>query len=223
MRLLIDSHTLLWAVDQPVQLGAAARTALQDPANDLLLSAATIWEIAIKVGLKKLSLSFPYREWINKAICRPWTVGVANHGRVRRCAGGTRSIPSRSVRPTSRGAGDSRESTDRHCRCGVRSIWLKADLGLITSCQHPAIVDTHGRSFWRVIRRVQRFWVDADVGLSGGFFGGVFFGPGFPAFSGGGVAAGEFQAGDLVVGDGDLLVAGFGKQPDRAIAQRGAG
>jgi PIN domain nuclease of toxin-antitoxin system len=68
MRLLIDSHTLLWAVDQPAQLGAAAAAALQDPANDLLLSAATIWEIAIKVALMKLSLSLPYRQWINKAI-----------------------------------------------------------------------------------------------------------------------------------------------------------
>jgi PIN domain nuclease of toxin-antitoxin system len=68
MRLLIDSHTLLRAVDQPAHLGAAAAAALQDPANDLLLSAATIWEIAIKVGLKKLSLSLPYRQWINKAI-----------------------------------------------------------------------------------------------------------------------------------------------------------
>jgi len=68
MRLLLESHTLLWAVDRPAQLGAAATKALQDPTNDLLLSAATVWEIAIKVGLKKLSLSFPYRDWINKAI-----------------------------------------------------------------------------------------------------------------------------------------------------------
>jgi PIN domain nuclease of toxin-antitoxin system len=33
---------------------------MTDPNNDLLLSAATIWEIAIKVGLKKLSLAMPY-------------------------------------------------------------------------------------------------------------------------------------------------------------------
>jgi len=68
VKLLIDSHTLLWAVDQPAQLGAAAAEALQDPTNELLLSSATIWEIAIKVGLKKLSLSFPFREWTHKAI-----------------------------------------------------------------------------------------------------------------------------------------------------------
>ena len=36
--------------------------ALQDPANELLLSAATIWELAIKVGQKKIALSMPYRQ-----------------------------------------------------------------------------------------------------------------------------------------------------------------
>jgi PIN domain nuclease of toxin-antitoxin system len=41
---------------------------MQDPANDLVLSAATLWEIAIKVGIKKLTLSLPYRQWMSKAI-----------------------------------------------------------------------------------------------------------------------------------------------------------
>ena len=68
MKLLLDTHTLIWAVDDPSKLGPQAVTALQDPANDLLLSAATIWEIAIKVGLGKLSLSVPYRQWMNQAI-----------------------------------------------------------------------------------------------------------------------------------------------------------
>jgi PIN domain nuclease of toxin-antitoxin system len=66
--LLVDSHTLLWAVDNPTQLTPAATTALHDPANDLLLSAATIWEIAIKVGVGKLLLGLPFRQWMNQAI-----------------------------------------------------------------------------------------------------------------------------------------------------------
>jgi PIN domain nuclease of toxin-antitoxin system len=49
-------------------LSPAARTAISEPTNDLLLSAASIWEIAIKVGLNKLSLALPYRQWIEKAI-----------------------------------------------------------------------------------------------------------------------------------------------------------
>lgn len=68
MRLLLDSHSLIWAVDDPSRLSPTATAALQDPANDLLLSAATFWEIAVKVGLGKLMLSSPYRDWMNQAI-----------------------------------------------------------------------------------------------------------------------------------------------------------
>lgn len=68
MRVLIDSHALIWAVDEPSQLSPVASAALQDPANDRLLSAATVWEIAIKVGLKKLVLVSPFRQWMNQAI-----------------------------------------------------------------------------------------------------------------------------------------------------------
>jgi len=68
VRLLLDSHTLIWSVEQPAKLGPRAVSALQDPGNDLLLGAGTIWEIAIKVGLKKLTLSLPFRAWIDKAI-----------------------------------------------------------------------------------------------------------------------------------------------------------
>jgi PIN domain nuclease of toxin-antitoxin system len=68
MRRLIDTHTLIWAVDDPSQLGPQARTELQEPTNELLLSAGSIWELAIKVGLNKLVLSMPYREWMAQAI-----------------------------------------------------------------------------------------------------------------------------------------------------------
>jgi PIN domain nuclease of toxin-antitoxin system len=68
MRLLLDAHSLIWAVDEPSRLSAVAAAALQDPANELLLSAGTVWEIAIKVGLGKLTLSLPYRDWMNRAI-----------------------------------------------------------------------------------------------------------------------------------------------------------
>jgi len=68
MRLLIDSQSLIWYVDQDHLLSPAAHAAMTDPNNDLLLSAATIWEIAIKVGLKKLSLSMPYKQSITKAM-----------------------------------------------------------------------------------------------------------------------------------------------------------
>jgi len=68
VRLLLDTHTLLWAVQEPSKLSATAITALQDPANVRLLSAATIWELAIKVGQGKIALSMPYRQWMETAI-----------------------------------------------------------------------------------------------------------------------------------------------------------
>ncbi len=68
MRLLLDTHTLLWAVDSPSKIGAAAYAAMGDSAHDRLVSTATLWEIAIKAGLGKLNLSLPYGQWIDKAL-----------------------------------------------------------------------------------------------------------------------------------------------------------
>jgi len=51
MKLLLDTHMLLWAAGSPNRLSAAARKLIDDPANELLFSAASIWEVAIKRGL----------------------------------------------------------------------------------------------------------------------------------------------------------------------------
>jgi PIN domain nuclease of toxin-antitoxin system len=59
---------LIWYVDQDHLLSVATHEAMSDPANDLLISAATVWKIAIKVGLEKLKLSLPYRQWVSQAI-----------------------------------------------------------------------------------------------------------------------------------------------------------
>ncbi|NLY02506.1 MAG: type II toxin-antitoxin system VapC family toxin [Rhodopirellula sp.] len=68
MKLILDAHALIWAVDDPPKLGSQATRALRDPANDLFVSAGTVWELAIKVGLGKLSLSLPFREWMHLAM-----------------------------------------------------------------------------------------------------------------------------------------------------------
>src|SRR6516162_1174721 len=68
MRVLMDAHALIWYVDQDHLLSPKAHAAITDPANDLLLSAGSIWEIAIKVGLKKLTLSQQFRPWMEKAM-----------------------------------------------------------------------------------------------------------------------------------------------------------
>lgn len=55
MRLLLDTNVLLWAKARPGRLGRHLTT-LEDPANELFVSAATAWEIVIKVALGKLAL-----------------------------------------------------------------------------------------------------------------------------------------------------------------------
>jgi PIN domain nuclease of toxin-antitoxin system len=51
VKLLLDTHVLLWAAGPSNQLSAAARALLDDPQNELLFSPASLWEIAIKHGL----------------------------------------------------------------------------------------------------------------------------------------------------------------------------
>jgi PIN domain nuclease of toxin-antitoxin system len=84
MRLLLDSHALIWYVDADHLVSRAAYDAISDRSIELLLSAATIWEISIKVGLQKLTLSKPYSDWMDKAVSDlglnilPIKVGHAN-------------------------------------------------------------------------------------------------------------------------------------------------
>lgn len=51
MRLLLDTHLLLWAAGSPERLPPAARGLLEDPENIPAFSAASLWEVAIKSGL----------------------------------------------------------------------------------------------------------------------------------------------------------------------------
>ena len=51
MKLLLDTHVLLWAAGQPTRLSAAALKLIKTPLNELLFSPASIWEVAIKRGL----------------------------------------------------------------------------------------------------------------------------------------------------------------------------
>jgi PIN domain nuclease of toxin-antitoxin system len=51
MRLLLDTHILIWALSEPARLNAATRATLEDAENEVFFSAASIWEIAIKARL----------------------------------------------------------------------------------------------------------------------------------------------------------------------------
>ena len=51
MKLLLDTHLLLWAAGEPRRLSKQARALIDSPGNELLFSAASLWEVAIKRGL----------------------------------------------------------------------------------------------------------------------------------------------------------------------------
>ncbi len=56
MKALLDTHTFLWWITNDPRLSERARQIMADPGNELLLSAASGWEIAIKARLGKLKL-----------------------------------------------------------------------------------------------------------------------------------------------------------------------
>ena len=64
MKLLLDTHIFIWWADQPEKLSPAALSALEDEANELLLSVASVWEMQIKIQLGKLKLSLPLKDLV---------------------------------------------------------------------------------------------------------------------------------------------------------------
>ncbi len=56
MRWLVDTHALLWLITGDARLSSNARAVFLDPVNELFLSAASYWEICIKVSIGKLTL-----------------------------------------------------------------------------------------------------------------------------------------------------------------------
>jgi PIN domain nuclease of toxin-antitoxin system len=59
MRVLLDTHTLVWAVRKPTKLGPRIRRVLDDSSVGVVISDATIWELSIKVHLGKLPEAEP--------------------------------------------------------------------------------------------------------------------------------------------------------------------
>jgi len=70
VRLLADTHVLLWAMLRPGELDRRAARALRAASNDVLASAASLWEMAIKAELGKLRLPGPPAAWLPDALER---------------------------------------------------------------------------------------------------------------------------------------------------------
>jgi PIN domain nuclease of toxin-antitoxin system len=64
VRALLDTHSFLWFVGGDARLSPAARQTIEDLDNEIFISIASLWEIAIKVNLGKLDLGAPYEQFI---------------------------------------------------------------------------------------------------------------------------------------------------------------
>jgi len=64
MKLLVDTHAFLWFVAGNRRLSATARRAMEHEENEWWLSAASVWEMAIKVSLGRLTLPMPAHDYV---------------------------------------------------------------------------------------------------------------------------------------------------------------
>lgn len=67
MRLLLDTHAFLWFIDDNPRLSPFAKS-LFESNNDLLLSTASLWEIAIKSSIRKLTLPQPFEPFVRQQL-----------------------------------------------------------------------------------------------------------------------------------------------------------
>lgn len=68
MKYLIDTHTLLWIVTKNPRLSDKAKAIYLNSENEILFSLASIWEMAIKISIKKLSINEPLNDFIQNHV-----------------------------------------------------------------------------------------------------------------------------------------------------------
>ena len=80
MRLLVDTHAALWLLGEDSRLSSSADQMLTDASNEILLSAAVVWEVAIKQSLGKLDAPDGFAEMLLDAGALPLAVSI-DHAR----------------------------------------------------------------------------------------------------------------------------------------------
>jgi PIN domain nuclease of toxin-antitoxin system len=66
MRLLLDTHAFIWYTTDSSRLTATGRSLIDNGENDILLSTASVWEMAIKHSIGRLTFSMPFMEFIKQ-------------------------------------------------------------------------------------------------------------------------------------------------------------
>jgi PIN domain nuclease of toxin-antitoxin system len=68
VKLLLDTHSFIWFIEGNPLLSATARPLIEEPANDVFLSVASLWEMAIKISIGKLQLREPFDQLVPQQI-----------------------------------------------------------------------------------------------------------------------------------------------------------
>jgi PIN domain nuclease of toxin-antitoxin system len=68
MRLLLDTHTFLWWATSPDLLPERAKTVIAAAESEVYLSAASAWEVRIKEGIRRLTLSVPWETIVQREV-----------------------------------------------------------------------------------------------------------------------------------------------------------
>jgi PIN domain nuclease of toxin-antitoxin system len=82
MKLMLDTHALIWALEASPRLSKRARMAIENAGNDVLVSAASAWEIAIKRALGRLHVPDDLMEAVDEAGFRRCPIGFAEARRL---------------------------------------------------------------------------------------------------------------------------------------------
>lgn len=76
MKILMDTHTMLWLFNDDERLSEKAKEAIEAPQNSVFVSIVSFWEIAIKMSLNKLNLDVPFERLFED--CETLEIGILN-------------------------------------------------------------------------------------------------------------------------------------------------
>lgn len=74
MNLLIDTHVLLWYLIDDSQLSVSSIRKIENPSNNIYVSIAALWEIAIKINIGKLDLHIPFKKLQKEVLNNNFTI-----------------------------------------------------------------------------------------------------------------------------------------------------
>lgn len=82
MRILLDTHCLLWWLDDAPELGTVGRELIADPQNLIFVSVASFWELRIKEGIGKIELPSNFLEAVREQSFEMLPIGVEHTERL---------------------------------------------------------------------------------------------------------------------------------------------